>query len=339
MAGRGDFRPGPALLPGTLSAGRPAGDPPADPAGGLCWPAPPGYRLVATLSALRRGGGDPAFHRAGDVIWRATTTPCGPATLRFELTRAEQATAEPARRSVRVHAWGAGARWALASAPGLLGATDELAGFSPRDPGLGAAWQRYRGLRLTRTGLVLDGLVPAIIEQQVSAVEAWASWSRLLRRFGEPAPGPRPGLRVPPSPKQLLAITAWDWHGLGVAPRRVQTLRGVAACADSLETLHASTPVAAAAAMRTLAGVGEWTAAETVQRSHGAPDLVSVGDYNLPALVGQALAGAPVDEARMLQLLEPYRPHRHRVVRLLALAGPHPRRRGHRLPLRDYRGC
>ena len=52
------------------------------------------------------------------------------------------------------------------------------------------------------------------------------------------------------------------------------------------------------------------------------PDAVSVGDFHLPNLVAFALAGEPRgDDARMLELLEPYRGQRARVIRLLELSG------------------
>ena len=45
----------------------------------------------------------------------------------------------------------------------------------------------------------------------------------------------------------------------------------------------------------------------------GDPDTVVVGDYGLPALVAWNLAGErTADDARMLELLEPERPHRAR---------------------------
>ena len=49
---------------------------------------------------------------------------------------------------------------------------------------------------------------------------------------------------------------------------------------------------------------------------------MSVGDFHLPNLVAWALAGEPrADDARMLELLEPYRGQRARVIRLLELSG------------------
>jgi 3-methyladenine DNA glycosylase/8-oxoguanine DNA glycosylase len=66
----------------------------------------------------------------------------------------------------------------------------------------------------------------------------------------------------------------------------------------------------------------------------GDADAVSVGDYHLPNLVAYALAGEPrADDARMLELLEPYRGHRGRVIRLVMAGGRSPPRYGPRLAL------
>ena len=103
------------------------------------------------------------------------------------------------------------------------------------------------------------------------------------------------------------------------------------------ETAHMPGPEAVRR-LRAVPGIGVWTAAEVTQRSHGDPDAVSIGDYHLPALVGWALTGRPVDDDGMLELLEPYRGHRYRAVRLLELTpGLLPPRRGPRYAPRDYR--
>jgi 3-methyladenine DNA glycosylase/8-oxoguanine DNA glycosylase len=81
-----------------------------------------------------------------------------------------------------------------------------------------------------------------------------------------------------------------------------------------------------------------WTAAETTQRSHGDPDPPSVGDYHLPAIVGWALIGAPVDDDGMLELLAPYAGHRQRVMRLILASGVRKPARGPRMTVQDHRG-
>ena len=88
-----------------------------------------------------------------------------------------------------------------------------------------------------------------------------------------------------------------------------------------------------------LPGVGVWTAAEVAQRAFGDADALSVGDYHIPKMIGWTLIGRAVDDAGMLELLEPMRPHRHRVVRLLEVSGlAREPRRGPRLPVQPISG-
>ena len=89
-------------------------------------------------------------------------------------------------------------------------------------------------------------------------------------------------------------------------------------------------------ALRTVPGIGLWTAAEIAQRAHGDADAVSVGDYHLANHVGWALTGHRVDDVRMLELLEPYRPHRFRVTRLIELGVPRPPAFGPKMSVRSY---
>ncbi|XQN47109.1 3-methyladenine DNA glycosylase, partial [Glutamicibacter creatinolyticus] len=91
------------------------------------------------------------------------------------------------------------------------------------------------------------------------------------------------------------------------------------------------------AALLSISGIGPWTVAETLQRSHGSPDHISVGDYHLADFVGQVLVGHRVDDQRMLQLLEPYTGHRQRVVRLLQLSGQRKQGFGPRYAPLDHR--
>ena len=73
--------------------------------------------------------------------------------------------------------------------------------------------------------------------------------------------------------------------------------------------------------LRSLPGIGVWTSAEVRFRAHGDADAVSFGDYHIAKNVGWALTGREVDDDGLAELLEPYRPHRYRVQRLVELAG------------------
>ena len=79
---------------------------------------------------------------------------------------------------------------------------------------------------MPRSGLVVQNLVPSIIEQKVTGKEAFAGYRRLVRRFGEPAPGPGEdlGMAVPPTPAGWAAVPSWEWLAAGVDPQRSRTV-------------------------------------------------------------------------------------------------------------------
>ncbi len=282
-----------------------------------------------TLAPLRRGPRDPSFQISGDgTIWRTSLLPTGPVAAR--ISRA-------APNAAHCVAWGSGAEEFVEMLPAMLGADDDASDFVPRDPTVAAAHRRVPYLRLGRTGQVLEALIPAVIEQRVPGADAFRSWRVLLNKYGTPPPGPAPaGMRVPPSAQVWRDIPSWEFHRANVDPRRAQTVVSCARRAASLERLAARPTAQAREALQSLPGVGAWTAAETTQRAFGDADAVSVGDYHIPKMIGWTLLGRPVDDAVMLQLLEPMRPHRHRVVRLLEASGlAYEPRRGARLPVQQ----
>jgi 3-methyladenine DNA glycosylase/8-oxoguanine DNA glycosylase len=294
------------------------------------WDAGRPVDLAATLGPLRRGGPDPA-HRvdAAGRFWRACATPDGDGTLAVRATGGV----------VTAQAWGGGAGWLLDRLPVLLGARDDWSGLDVSGvPVLHEVRRRRPGLRLPSTGLVMDALVPAVLEQKVTGHEARRSWRLLLQRFGTPAPGPITGMQVPPSAPALLDIPTWDWHRMGVDLRRQRTIRAAASVARRLEECAALAPPDALARLQVVPGVGSWTAAETVQRAIGHPDAVSVGDYHLPNQVVHLLTGRPRGtDAEMLELLAPWAGHRQRVMRLIELTGIAAPRYGPRFAYTDIR--
>jgi 3-methyladenine DNA glycosylase/8-oxoguanine DNA glycosylase len=284
--------------------------------------------LGLVLGPLRRGPGDPTFRAMPDgSLWRASRTPAGPGTLRVSARGDE----------VRGEAWGPGAEWLLERLPELLGAADDPSAFAPRHRLVAMARHRRPGLRLTRTGLVMESLIPSILEQKVTADEAYRAWRLLVRKFGEPAPGPAPGrMCVMPDARTWALIPSWEWHRAGVDNKRASTILRAVRVAARLEQAVGMEPGAAQARLEVVPGIGPWTSAEVVQRSHGAPDAVTVGDLHLPGIVGWALAGdRDADDSVMLELLEPYAGQRHRAARLILLSGRVPGRRAPRMPRGD----
>ena len=291
-------------------------------------PASPGH----TLAPQRRGAGDPCFQIDGDgAIWRTSLQTTGPVTAR--ISRADTHT-------VVCQAWGEGAEEFTEALPALLGADDDATGFTPSHPTVAAAAARVPHLRIGRTGRVLEALIPAVLEQRVPGIDAFRSWRLLVSRYGTPAPGPAPStMRVPPSAQAWRAIPSWEFHRANVDPGRARTLIGCATRAESLERLTARTPAEAREALTSLPGVGVWTAAETAQRAFGDADALSVGDYHVSKMIGWTLLGRPIDDAEMVEVLEPMRPHRYRAVRLLEVSGlAYEPRRGPRLPVQRISG-
>ena len=314
-----------------------------EPARVLEWLAPFLLDVRVTLSVQGRGRSDPTFRidEAG-AVWRTSLTPDGPATIRVTArSRAASDAAAPAGPLVVAQAWGPGADWLLGALPGALGLHDDISGFDPSGhPVLRQVARRHPGLRLGRSGRLMEALVPAVLEQKVLTIEAHRAWRILLAKFGGQPPGPAPrGMRVFPDPKTWRRIPSWDWHRAGVEGVRAQTIIRACTVADSLERLLAKTHEEADRLLRTIPGIGPWTSAETRQRAAGDPDAVSVGDAHLPDMVGWALAGrSATNDEEMLELLGPYAGHRHRVTRLVKLSGLRgPPRRAPKLPVRDYR--
>jgi 3-methyladenine DNA glycosylase/8-oxoguanine DNA glycosylase len=228
--------------------------------------------------------------------------------------------------TVEAEAWGPGARWTIEAVPSLVGAGDRPDAFAPQHPLIRQLHRQTPGMRLCRCPTVCEILVPIILEQKVTTLEALRSYRAVVLALGEPAPGP-PGLRLPPAPHKLATMPYYEWHRFGVERRRAETIARLCSRAPALERLAEGSADEAQRKLLTLPGVGPWTAAEVARVALGDPDAVRLGDFHLPHLVSWVLEGKPrSDDARMLELLRPYRGHRARVVRLIELSGMRPPR-------------
>ncbi|MDP9181988.1 MAG: DNA-3-methyladenine glycosylase 2 family protein [Actinomycetota bacterium] len=292
------------------------------------WRADGPLDVPRTLAPLKHAPQDPTHRITQDgAVWRATLTPAGPASYRL-LQAGSEVTCE---------AWGPGSAWVLDGLPELLGADDKEP-FEPQHPLLDKVFRLHPGVRIPRTRRVFESVVPAVIEQKVTGKEARGAYVALVRQYGEPAPGPVPaGMRVPPAPAVWAAIPSWEWHRAGVDPRRMRTVIAAARVASRLEEATSMGREDAQRRLTAVPGVGVWTAAEVAVRALGDTDAVSFGDFHLAGLVGWVLLGRPVDDAGMVELLEPWRPNRAKVVRLVEMSGVPKPRFGPRMSVQDHR--
>jgi 3-methyladenine DNA glycosylase/8-oxoguanine DNA glycosylase len=192
---------------------------------------------------------------------------------------------------------------------------------------------------LSRTDRPWDALIGAILGQKVQVTKAVQSRRAIARRFGEPAPGPDiPGRKrgtVLPSPATIGSLGYSDLHPCGVERKRAEVLIRTARELRRLDSLWTEEPARIRAALERIRGIGPWTSNMVTAVAFGDPDAVPVGDYHIPNNVAWWLAGEDrATDDRMLELLEPYRGHRWRVVRMAKSNGPAPRY-GARLSLRS----
>jgi len=271
---------------------------------------------------------------------RAVRTPAGPATVRIART-GEGWVAE---------GWGPGAAEVVGRADGMVGAHDErhdeltalVARGGPATdaqaaPALRKLLRATRGVRLSVVPWLFDVVTSFVIRQRVAWRDAARTWSAIVRRSAEPAPGPH-GLVLPPSPRAWREAPDWALAEAGVERKRTVVLRALAARASRIDAVAWATPPDRCRARTLLGafrGVGPWTLESALLYGLGDADAVPTEDFWLPHAMTWALAGEPRgSDARMLELLAPFAGHRGRIVRLVLSAGIEAPRRGPRLPAR-----
>ncbi len=260
----------------------------------------------------------------GPAAWWCTRTPNGPATARIEAIGPATVTAQ---------IWGEGSDWIKNQVPRLLGTEDDTSGFVAEGH-LDRLW-RSNKFKLGRTDILWDALVGAVFSQKVQVTRAKQSVRALAKKFGEDAPGPSSG-RLLPSYETVAQLSYADLHPLGIERKRAQALINGAKEMPRLISDQTKGSHQVKDRLESLAGIGPWTSNLVVAAAMGDSDAVPVGDYHIPNTVAWLLAGeARANDARMLELLEPYRGHRWRVIRLAKMSGSAPKF-GPKLSLRGF---
>ncbi len=271
-----------------------------------------GFSLERSFVLQRTGRGDPTAQLSSGRFVKASRTPEGLVTVELlELAGEGQ---------VVVRAFGDGAGYAVARAAAWVRGRPDLPPFVPPPGPLAKAASEHRALVLPRCPFPGDLHLSLILQQRVTYAEAVRSHHQLARRYGERAPGPFE-LVVFPDYRALRAVPSHEFRRLGVDEKRRVAMLEAARLReriDRLEELEALRRYLLA-----IPGTGPWTAENLLAHGFGDADAVPPGDVHLPHQVCFALAGEPYgSDERMFELLEPYRPHRARIVRLVWMAGP-----------------
>ena len=168
-----------------------------------------------------------------------------------------------------------------------LGLTIDPARFEARVSGfaeLAPLIEGQRGLRVPLVADPFDGLVWAVVGQQISLPFAYKLRRRLIERVGVPVGH---GLYAPSAPEAVAALEPGDLKALSFSGSKAEYLIGAArSVVDGRLALHDLAGKSAARIERTLLavrGIEPWSAHYLMMRSFGLPDCVPVGDTGLAA--------------------------------------------------------
>ena len=263
---------------------------------------------------------DPTLIRDSTVMSMARRYKSGPATTRYSVHE----------DSIVVEAWGPGAKEALDASYLVLGLHDN----PPKDlghPRVNRTLKSVMGVHLCRMPFVSQELMQHVLQQQISWRDAAKIWKVVIRKHGEDAPGPL-NLKLPLSFEQLKKIPHHDFQVAGIIENRIPLLREIGRLGHRIDDWLAESVRSFQRKIQTIPQMGPWTANHVLGVSMGEPDVIVPGDFAMPHTVSWGLIGKPRSSDReMIQLLEPFRGNRWRIVRLLWAKNINAPRRGHRI--------
>jgi DNA-3-methyladenine glycosylase II len=293
-------------------------------------PVPP-FRLDLTVQALRR--------RAINAIdrWDGTTyrriLVVEQRALDIEVVQIAPSERPRLQVTVRGSSLPPSTRLAVISALSrLLGfdrRLDDFYGAAACDPGLGQLARRLRGLRPTRFPTLFEALINAFACQQVTL----SLGIRLLNRLaatcarGSDVPGDR--AYAFPSPDDLAGRKVDELRALGFSRQKGQAMIELASTVArhrfDLDELERLDDAAAVARLRTLRGVGRWTAEYVLLRGLGRLHVFPGDDIgarnNLQRWLGML---EPLDYAGVQRVLARWQPFQGLVYLHLLLWGLQP---------------
>jgi AraC family transcriptional regulator of adaptative response / DNA-3-methyladenine glycosylase II len=232
---------------------------------------PEGYLLPYLRRALSRD-----IHSITERLDRDTYTTTvqlsdGPALLTLRLAT-DMVRAEVSRGSaVEAHV----------IVTGLLGLEADTAGFArlAKRMGLGRLVAAREELRISQTPSVFDGLLWAIIGQQINFTFACLLKRRLIERVSAPLAD---GLYAPPTPASVAALEPADLLPLQFSRQKanyvIATARLITTGQLDLAALRTMSATRAERTLLAIHGLGPWSVNYLMMRSLGLPDCVPLGD-------------------------------------------------------------
>lgn len=258
------------------------------------------FRLDLTVQALRRRAINEIDRWDGTTYRRLLVVEQRPLSLEVVQTAPAEcpmlqvmvcgSSLSPSTRSV-----------AMAALTRLLGidrCLDDFYRAAADEPGLGQLAQRFRGLKPPRFPTLFEALINAFACQQVTLSLGIQLLNRLAAACANGRNVPEDRTHAFPSPDDLTGLKVDECRALGFSRQKGQAIitlaRAVASGHLDLDALEGLDDAAAVARLRTLRGVGRWTAEYVLLRGLGRLHVFPGDDV-----------GARNNLQRWLGLLEP----------------------------------
>jgi DNA-3-methyladenine glycosylase II len=195
------------------------------------------------------------------------------------------------------------------------------AAVGERDPVLGALQERYQWLRPVCFYSAYEAATSFVIGQRISMRQARVVKERLGAEYGDPIDVGDGVVRPFPRPQRLLELTAVQ----GLSAVKVARLRDLARAAidERLDTerLRALPEDEALTELRSLPGVGPWTAQAILMRGCGVADSLPLADeISRTAVASLYSLPVPPDDATWTAMSDAWRPYRMWATVLLHMA-------------------
>ena len=169
-----------------------------------------------------------------------------------------------------------------------------------RDPLIGTAIRRLRGLRPVRLATVAHALLRALCGQLILASEARAMERRIIRT----ATHRHKSLNAPPTTADLARFSPAEFRRLGLHARRGATLARLTRSVE-LERLKEQPTAAVADRLQRERGLGPWSVGVVCLQGLGRFERGLEGDLGLVKLLAE-MRGRRVEGWETAELLEPY---------------------------------
>lgn len=193
----------------------------------------------------------------------------------------------------------------------LLGLSQDPKAFEQlaTERGFGRLIEGRQGARIPQTLSLFDGLVWAIVGQQINLPFAFALRRRLHEKCGESVGD---GLFATPAPYRLADLDPSDLLPLQFSLRKAEYVIGAARLGTSwIENLEAMSATRVFQTLTKTRGLGVWSTNYILMRSLGFADCVPYGDTGLNAgLIGLCDLDHKPDLKEIERLMEPFAPYR-----------------------------